>query len=96
VQQSLELAYKGISSNGAHYVSLQKYFSPPSFNLFAFFPTPPMKLKLGPQIGERLLNYLANQQQVLVFVVPFTSLSILCNKNVGLKHNLLRAKLAFF
>jgi len=57
---------------GAHYVTLQKYFSPPSFNLFAFFPTPPMKLKLGSQIGERLLivthldllNYLAHQQQV--------------------------------
>jgi hypothetical protein len=98
------LLIRAYPAMGAHYVTLQKYFSPPSFNLFAFFPTPPMKLKLGSQIGERLLivthldllNYLAHQQQVLVFAVPFTSLSILCNKNVGLKHNLLRAKLAFF
>jgi hypothetical protein len=44
-----------------------------------------MKLKLGLQIGGRLLiathldqsNYLANQQQVLGFAVSFTSLSIL-------------------
>jgi len=35
------LCYKSISSN-AHYVTLQKYFS---------HPTPPIKLKLGLQIG---------------------------------------------
>jgi hypothetical protein len=57
--------------------------------LFALFPTLPIKLKLGLQIGGRLLiatelDYLANQQQVLGFAVPFTSLSILC-KNAGPK-----------
>jgi len=47
---------------------------------------------LGLQIGGRLLiathldqsNYLANQQQVLCFAVPFTSLCILCT-NAGSK-----------
>ncbi len=51
-----------------------------------FFPTPPIKLKLGLQIGGRLLiathldqsNFLANQQQVIGFAVPVTSPSILC------------------
>jgi len=53
-------------------VTLQKYFSHPSLVIW-FFPTPPLKLKLGPQIS----NYLANQQQLLAFDVPFTSLSII-------------------
>jgi hypothetical protein len=64
------------------YVTPQKYFWDPSLVIY-FFPTPPIKLKLGLQISGRLLiatdldqsNYLANQQQVLVFAVPFTSLS---------------------
>jgi hypothetical protein len=64
-------------------VTLQKYFSHPSL-VIDFFPTPLMiKLKLGLQIGERLVTaahldqskYLANQQQVLGFAVPFTGLS---------------------
>ncbi len=63
-------------------MSLQKYFSHASLVLY-FFPTPPIKLKLGLQIGGRLLiathldqsNYLANQQQVLGFAMPFTTRS---------------------
>jgi len=39
-----------ISSN-AQYVTLQKYFSHPSLVFFSFFATPPIKLKLGQQIG---------------------------------------------
>jgi hypothetical protein len=66
-------------------VSLQKYFSHASLVLY-FFPAPPIKLKLGLQIGGRLLiathldqsNYLANQQQVLGFAMPFTTLSTVC------------------
>jgi hypothetical protein len=65
---------------------LHKYFSHPS-SVFVFFPTPAikLKLKLGLQIGGRLLmathvdgsNYLVNEQQVLGFVVlPFTSLHL--------------------
>jgi len=58
-------------SIGAQYVTLQKYFSHPSLVIY-FFPTPPIKLKLGLQIHGRLLipthmdqsNYLTNQQQV--------------------------------
>jgi hypothetical protein len=50
-------------------MTLQKKFLHPSFSYF--FPTPPIKLKLGLQIGGRLLiakhldqsNYLANQKQ---------------------------------
>jgi len=65
-------------------VTLQKYFSHLSLVTF-FFPTPPIKLKLGLQIGGRLLiathldksNYLTNQQQALDFAVSFTSLGIL-------------------
>jgi hypothetical protein len=72
-------------------VTLQKDFLNPSLVIY-FFPTQPKKLKLGLQIGGRQLTathldrskYLANQQQVLGFVVPFTSLSILC-KNAGPK-----------
>jgi hypothetical protein len=48
---------------------LKKYFSHPSFSDFS--PTPPIKLKLGVQIGGRLLiathldqsKYLTNQKQ---------------------------------
>jgi len=39
-----------ISSN-AQYVTLQIYFSHPSLVFFSFFATPPIKLKLGQQIG---------------------------------------------
>jgi hypothetical protein len=76
--------------NCAQYVTLQKSFS---HLTFSFFPTPPIQLKLGLQIGGRLLvatyqdqsNYLANQQQVLELAVSFTNyLSKLC-KNVGPK-----------
>ncbi len=70
----------------AKYVTLQQSFSHPSLVIYFFpyfFPTLPMKLKLGLQIGVKLLitthldqsNYLANQQHVLGFAVPFTSLS---------------------
>jgi hypothetical protein len=65
---------------------LQKIFLTSKFSYLLFFPTPCIKLKLGLQIGGRLLiathldqsNYLTNQQQVLVLAVPFTSLSKLC------------------
>jgi hypothetical protein len=76
----------------AQYVTLQKYFSHPSLVIYFFFPTSPIKLELGLQIVGRLLiathpypsNYLANQQQMLGFVVPFTSLCIWL-KNAELK-----------
>jgi len=41
-------------SSGAQYVTLQKYFSHPSFVMF-FFGTPPIKLKLERQIRGGLL-----------------------------------------
>jgi hypothetical protein len=79
--------HKSISSS-AQYVTLQKYFSHPSFG-YLLFPSPPIKLKLGLQMGGRLLiaahlnqsNYLANQQQVLGCAAPFTSLSKLCKNS---------------
>jgi hypothetical protein len=82
---------KSISSS-AQCITLQKYFSHPSFSYLPFFPSPPIKLKPGLQKGGRLViathldqsNYLANQEQVLGFAVPFTSLSKLC-KNAGPK-----------
>ncbi len=39
--------------SGAHYVTLQNYFSHPSLVIY-FFLTPSMKLILGLEIGERL------------------------------------------
>jgi hypothetical protein len=45
--------YKSISS-GAQYVTLPKYFSHPSLVMYSF-ATPPIKLKLGQQIGGGLL-----------------------------------------
>jgi hypothetical protein len=40
--------------SGAQYVTLQKYFSHPSLVIY-FFPTSPIRLKLGLQTGGRLL-----------------------------------------
>ncbi len=66
----------------------QKCVSHPSLVLYVF-PTPPIKLELGLQIGWRLLiathlnqsNYRANEHQLSPgFVVSFTSLSKLCKK----------------
>jgi hypothetical protein len=37
-------------STGAQYVTLQKYFSHPNLLVY-FFATPPIKLKLGQEIG---------------------------------------------
>jgi hypothetical protein len=59
--------------------------------LFTFYPTSPIKLKLGLQIDARLLIatnlnqsiYIANQQQVLGFDVPLTSVSRKLCKNAG-------------
>jgi hypothetical protein len=84
------LVNKSISSS-AQYLTLQKHFSHLSLVIY-FFPTPPIKLKLGLQVGGRPLiathldqsNYLANQQQVLSFAVPITSLRKVC-KNAGQK-----------
>jgi len=77
---------KSISSS-VQCITLQKYFSHPSFSYLPLFPSPPIKLKPGLQIGGRLViathldqsNHLANQEQVLGFAVPFTSLCKLCN-----------------
>jgi hypothetical protein len=41
-------------SNAAQYVTLRKYFSHPSLVMYSF-GTPPIKLKLGQQIGGGLL-----------------------------------------
>jgi hypothetical protein len=57
---------------------LKKYFSHPSLSDFS--PTPPIKLKLGVQIGGRLLiathlyqsKYLANQKQGAANEYDFT------------------------
>ncbi len=81
-----------IRLSGVQYVTMQKYFSHPS-SIIYFFLTPPIKIKLGLQIGRRLLidtrldqsNTLANRQQVLGFAAPFTSLSKLC-KMQGQNH----------
>jgi hypothetical protein len=40
--------------SGAHYATQPKYFSHPSLLMYSF-ATPPIKLKLGQQIGGRLL-----------------------------------------
>jgi hypothetical protein len=45
--------YESISS-GAQYVTLSKYFSHPNLVMYSF-AIPPIKLKLGQQIGEELL-----------------------------------------
>jgi hypothetical protein len=65
-------------------VALQQYFSHPRLVIY-FFPTSPIKETVTAK-GVRILmaihmeqsNHLANQQQVLSFVVSFASLSILC------------------
>jgi hypothetical protein len=58
-------------SSSAQYVILQKYFSHPGLHTY-FFPTPPIKLKLGLTARHPdQSNYLANQWQVLGFVVHF-------------------------
>jgi hypothetical protein len=50
-------------SSGADYVTLEKYFSHPSLVIY-FFATPPIKVKLGHQIGGGLLiaNHLRPQR----------------------------------
>ncbi len=50
---SLTISGLNIASGGAQYLTLLKYFSHPSFSYF--FSTPPINLKLGLQIGGRLL-----------------------------------------
>jgi hypothetical protein len=74
-------------STNAQYVTRQKYFSHPSLG-YNFFPTLPIKLKLGLEVGDRQLianhldqsNYLANQKQgevnkydLIVFIRLFQS-----------------------
>ncbi len=79
--------FKGISS-GVQFVTLKIYLWYPSFGCLQFFPKIPIKLTL--KMGGRVVigthpdqsNYLANQQQVWGFVVPFTNLSKLY-KNAG-------------
>jgi hypothetical protein len=69
-------------STDAQYVSFAKIFLASKISYLLSFPTPPIKLKLGLQTGERLLtathldqsNYLANHQHVLGFAVHFTLL----------------------
>jgi hypothetical protein len=50
---SITISGLNIASGGAQYLALLRYFSHPSFSYF--FPTPPINLKLGLQIGGRLL-----------------------------------------
>ncbi len=50
----LKFPSKSISSSCAQYVTLRKYFSHPSLVAYSF-ATPPIKLKLGQQIGGGLL-----------------------------------------
>ncbi len=82
-------------STSAQYVTLQKCYSLPSLGIYFFsnltLPTSPIKLKLGLQIDARVLittnlnqsNSPANQQQVLGFDVPLTSVSRKLCKNAG-------------
>jgi hypothetical protein len=84
--------FSGASAELLSKMTLQIYFSHPSLVIY-FFPTQPRKPSLGLQIGGRLLiaaqldqsNNLANQQQVLDFAMPFTSLSIM-SKTQGQNH----------
>jgi hypothetical protein len=63
--------------SSAQYMAMQKYFSHPCLVIY-FFPTPPIKLKLGLQIGGRLLiathqdqsNYLADVRLCNAFYQP--------------------------
>jgi hypothetical protein len=82
----------------AQYVTIQKYFSHPSL-VFYFFPTPPIKPKLGLYVGSESTNSkpIRNTEQqsdhiyytllwlVLGCTVPFTSLQKLC-KTLGQYH----------
>jgi len=87
----VSITCKSIPS-GAQYVTLQKYFSHPSLVIY-FLATPPLRLKLRLQTGERLPNQLDQSEtgsssqfifiytllwQVHSFDVHFTSLSKLC------------------
>jgi hypothetical protein len=63
-------------SIGAQYVTLQKYSSHPRLVIY-FFPTLPIKLKMGLQVGGRLLiaKHLFNQKQgaaVTSFLLHFS------------------------
>jgi hypothetical protein len=66
----MKRAYCQKISSSAQYVILQKYFLHPGLVIY-FFPTSPIKLKLGLQIGGRLpianhldqSQYLVNQKQ---------------------------------
>ncbi len=77
-----------IRLSGAQYVTMQKCFSHPSLIVYVFL-TPPIKIKLGLQIGGRLLiethldqsNTLANKQQVcqaLLCLSPASANSAKC------------------
>jgi hypothetical protein len=99
---AVQVYSKSIFSS-AQYVTLEIFLTSKfSYNLLDF-PNPPIKLKLGLQIGGRLLiathrdqsNYLANQQLVLGFAVPFTILSKL-HKNAGTKPFCFRSQTGIF
>jgi hypothetical protein len=70
-------------SSGAQYVALQKYFSHPSL-FISFFSNATHKTKTGTANRWETTNsnYLGNEQLVLGFAVPFTSLSILCKTSL--------------
>ncbi len=81
LEHTLPQASQSISINNAQYVTLQKHILTSKFQLLTFFPTPPIKLKLGLQVGGRLLliathleqsNYLANQKQGAINTYDFT------------------------
>jgi hypothetical protein len=98
VQLHLDFLPMSISIS-AQYVILQKYSSHPRLVIY-FFPTLPIKLKIGLQVGGSLIiaKHLVNQKQgeqshhfyytflwqVFNFAMPFTSLSKVC-KNAGPK-----------
>ncbi len=87
-----------VSPVDAQYATIQKYFSHPSLVIY-FFPTPPIKRKLGLYIGSETTNSkpIRNREQqsdhiyytllwlVLDLTVPFSSHNKLC-KTLGQYH----------
>ncbi len=70
IQNNAQVKSSKNISIAAQYTTLHEYFSHPSSVFFVFFPTAAIKLKLGLQIGGRILmatdvdgsNYVVNEQ----------------------------------
>jgi hypothetical protein len=79
ITNDMKLVQEHLHCSSVYVLTLHKCFSHPS-SVFVFFPTPAIKLKLGLQFGGRLLMATnmdgSNYQQVLGFVLPFTSLTL--------------------